>query len=167
MILPSQALHQHRRHCLPCVSHDFALLGANFVRIGVYFASDYPRPLHSRVGGIGFFSCSRVAAPLRRVQSSVMPLKHRKAAVTLTQTKKPAPGMLDHAGRPEHQLRHHRLDAPALGAVAHRRIGLIQSVLPNQTQQVHRHRRQLAHQVVGVKLATSRRSRSMSVLNSE
>ena len=44
-----------------------------------------------------------------------MPLKHRKAAVTLTQAKNPAPGMPDHAGRLEHQLLHHRLDAPALG----------------------------------------------------
>lgn len=69
MILPSQALHQHRQHCLSAVSHDFALLGANFARIGTDFAHAYPRPLYSRVGGVGFFSCSRVAAPLRRVQA--------------------------------------------------------------------------------------------------
>lgn len=68
-----------------------------------------------------------------------MPLKHRKGRLTLPQAKNPAPGMPDHAGRLEYQLLHHRLDAPALGAVAHRRIGLVQSVLSNQTQQVHRH----------------------------
>ena len=39
----------------------------------------------------------------------------------------------------EYQFLHHRLDAPALGAVAPRRIGLVQSVLSNQTQQVPRH----------------------------
>ena len=81
-----------------------------------------------------------------------MPIKHGIATVTLSQTKKPAPGVLDHSGRLEHQLLHHRLDAPALGNMAHRRIRLVEGILSNQTQQVHRHRSQLAHQVVGVKL---------------
>ena len=82
-----------------------------------------------------------------------MSLKHRKASVTLTQTQDPAPGMADHAGRLEHQLLHHRLDAPALGCVSHRRVGLCQSVLPNQAQQIHRHCGELADQIVGVKLS--------------
>ena len=76
------------------------------------------------------------AAQLRGARLSaqlpVVPLKHRKASVTLTQTQDPAPGMPNHAGRLEHQLLHHRLDAPALGCVTHRRVGLAQSVLPNQ-----------------------------------
>ena len=101
MILPAQALHRRGRHCLPGVSHDFALLGANFARIGANFTRVYPRPLYSRVGGIEFSSCSRLAAPLRSAESAVMPLKHRKAAVTVAQTKHPAPGMPDHAGRLE------------------------------------------------------------------
>ena len=146
MILPSQALHQHCRHCLPAVSHDFALRGANFAGIGADFARVYPRPLYKKA----------LAVPLPTLpsaESAVMALKHGIATVTLSQTKKPAPGMLDHSGRLEHQLLHHRLDAPALGNMAHRRIRLVQSVLPNQTQQVHRHCGQLAHQVVGVKLA--------------
>jgi len=84
---------------------------------------------------------------------SVVPLKHRKTPVTFTQTQDPAPGMADHAGRLEHQLLHHRLDAPALGFVAHRRVGLCQSVLPNQAQQIHRHCGELADQIVGVKLS--------------
>ena len=86
-----------------------------------------------------------------------MPLNHRKAPVTLTQTQtqnqNPASGMPDHAGRLEHQLLHHRLDAPALGCVTHRCIGLVQVVLSNQTQRIHPHRRQLAHQMVRVKFA--------------
>ena len=73
MILPLQALHQHRRYCLPGVSHDFALPGTDFARIGADFARAYPRlrPLCSRVGGAGFSSCSRAAAPLRRVDLAV------------------------------------------------------------------------------------------------
>ena len=90
---------------------------------------------------------------LRCVEFSVMPLKHRKGRVTLTQTQDPAPGMMNHARGLEHQLLHHRLDTSTLGLVAHRRIGLVQGVLSNQAQQVHRHCGQLAHQIVGIELA--------------
>jgi hypothetical protein len=81
VILPAQALHQHRRHCLPAVSHDFARLGANFARIGADFARVYPRPLYKKA----------LAAPLPSTESAVMALKHRITTVTLSQTKKPAP----------------------------------------------------------------------------
>ena len=64
-----------------------------------------------------------------------MPVKHRKAAVARAQAKHPAPGMSDHASGFEHHLLHDRLDAPALGRVAHGRIGLVQGVLSNQAQQ--------------------------------
>jgi len=82
-----------------------------------------------------------------------MALKHRKATVTLTQPQEPAPGMLDHARCLEHHLLHYRLNATALGAVAHGRVALVEGVLANQTQQVHGHGGELAYQVVGVKLA--------------
>ena len=85
-------------------------------------------------------SYAPLSCPVLSAQLPVMPLKHRKAPVTLTESQDPAPGMADHAGRLEHQLLHHRLDAPALGCVTHRRVGLIQSILSNQAQQIHRHR---------------------------
>jgi len=81
VILPAQALHQHRRRCLPAVSHDFARLGANFARIGADFARVYPRPRYKKA----------LAAPLPSTESAVMALKHRITTVTLSQTKKPAP----------------------------------------------------------------------------
>jgi hypothetical protein len=94
------------------------------------------------------------AEPLSRLELPVMALKHRKATVTLAQAQNPSPGMLDHARCLEHHLVHHRADATAFGCMAHRRIRIIERVLPNHAQQVHRHGGKLAHQVVGVKLAT-------------
>ena len=64
-----------------------------------------------------------------------MPVKHCKAAVARAQAKHPTPGMADHAGGFVHHLLQHRADAPALGRVAHGRIGLVQGVLSNQAQQ--------------------------------
>jgi hypothetical protein len=46
-----------------------------------------------------------------------------------------------------------RADAPALGWVAHGRVLPMQRVLTDQPQQIHRHCREGAHQVVGVELA--------------
>jgi hypothetical protein len=92
VILPSQALHQHCRHFLPAVSYDFALRGANFAGIGADFARVYPRPLYKKA----------LAAPLSTLpsaESAVMALKQGIATAALSQTKKPAPGMLDHSGR--------------------------------------------------------------------
>ena len=145
MILPAQARHQHRRHCLPAVSHDFALRGAIFSGSGADFPRVYPRPLYKK-------ALAAALPTLPSAESAVMALKHGIATVTLSQTKKPASGVLDHSCRLEHQLLHHRLDAPALGNMAHRRIRLVQSVLPNQTHQVHRHCGELTHQVVGCTL---------------
>ena len=122
MILPLQALHQHRRCCSLAVSHDLALLGANFTRIEtdshrVYSGALYKKALEAHIHG---------------PELTVMPIEHREFAFNLTQSKKPAPGRFDRSGH--------------LGG-----IRLIQSVLPNQKQQVHRHRSELAQQVVGVK----------------
>ena len=94
-----------------------------------------------------------VISPSQALRSAVMPLKHRKATVTLSPTKNPAPGMLDHPSRLEDQLLHHRLCALVLGCMADRRIRLVQSVLPNQTQQIYRRCGELADLVVDVKLA--------------
>ena len=80
------------------------------------------------------------------VEPSVVAFKHRKAAVVGAQTQHPARGL-------EHHLLQHRLDAPALGAVTQRPVRLIERVLANQAQQVHRHCSERAHQVVGIKLA--------------
>jgi hypothetical protein len=95
---------------LPAVSHDFALRGAIFSGSGADFARVYPRPLYKKA----------LATPLPTLpsaESAVMPLKHGIATVAFSQTKKPAPGVLDHARGLEHQLLHHRLDAPALGNI--------------------------------------------------
>ena len=64
-----------------------------------------------------------------------MPVKHRKATVARAQAEHPTPGMADHAGSFVHHLLQHRSDTPALGRVAHGRIGLVQGVLSNQAQQ--------------------------------
>jgi hypothetical protein len=81
-----------------------------------------------------------------------MTLIHRNDAVTLTQAKNPTPYMPDHAGNLKHQLLYHRLVALALGALAHRCVGLVQRVLSIQTKQIHRYYCEFEHQVVGVKL---------------
>ena len=107
MILFAQALHQRGPRCLPAVLRHSVLLGTRFTGTGADFARAYPRPLCKKA----------LAVPLRRAESAVMALKHRIATVTVSQTKKPTPGMLDHSGRLEHQLLHHRLDAPALGNI--------------------------------------------------
>ncbi len=83
-----------------------------------------------------------------------MPVKHRKATVVRAQAEHPTPSMADHAGGFEHHLVQHRLDTPALGRVAHGRIGLVQGVLSNQAQQVHGDRTEPTDQIIGVKLAT-------------
>ena len=95
---------------------------------------------------------SVATASLRSAQLNVMTPKHRKGRVTLTQAQYPTTCMRDHSRSLEHQLLHHRLDATAFGLVAHRCIRFVQSVLSNQTQQIHRHCRQLAHQIVGTEL---------------
>lgn len=79
--------------------------------------------------------------------------KHLKRPIVAPQAQHQLAGMADHARGFAHQLLEHRFDAPALGFVAHRRERLVQSVLANQAQQIHRHRSQLAHQIVGVKFA--------------
>jgi hypothetical protein len=94
-----------------------------------------------------------MAALLRRVLALVMALKHRKGRITRTQTQRPLSGMRNHPSCLEHQLLHYRLDATALGFVAYRRIRLVQGVLANQAQQIHRHSSKLADQIVGVELA--------------
>jgi len=110
-------------------------------------------PFSIIAGGISFVLRDFLIAAeaLRRLELSVMVLKHRK--VTLAQTQNPAPGMLDHARRLEHHLVHHRPDAAAFGAMAHRGVGFIERVLPNHSQQVHRQGGKLAHKIVDVKFA--------------
>ena len=56
---------------------------------------------------------------------------------------------------------------PTLGLAAHERVLPMQRMLTDQPQQIHRHRREGTQQVAGVELANGRRTRSMSVLNSE
>ena len=92
--------------------------------------------------------------PLRRGgELGVQPHEHRGRPVVGPESEHHLPAMLDQAARPLDQLLHHRLDAPSLGLVAHRRIGPEQSALAHQPQDVHRHGRQPAHQRVGVELA--------------
>ena len=94
-----------------------------------------------------------MAQPLRRLEPSVIELKYGKATVTLVQTQNPTPSMADHSRGLEHHLLHHGFDAATFGGVAYRRIGLIEGVLPNQAQQVHRQRSELAHQIIVIELA--------------
>ena len=51
------------------------------------------------------------------------------------------------------QRLHHRLQALAFGCMSYRRVRPEQTALADQAQDVHRNRRGLAHQVVGVELA--------------
>ena len=74
-------------------------------------------------------SCA-IATRLCGLELPVMALKNCKAAIALTQAQNPAPGMFDHPIRLEHYLLHHRPNATAFGRVAHRRVGLIEGVLP-------------------------------------
>ena len=85
VILPAQALHHHGQRCLPAISRDFGLLGANFAGIGADFVRVYPRRL-----------CKKgVAAPLPRAELTIIAIRHRVATVTFPQTKKPTPAVLD------------------------------------------------------------------------
>ena len=115
MKLFSQSFHRGGRRCLPTVFRDCAPHGTRFPRIKADFAGVYPRSLCEKA----------LAVPLRAAESPVMALKHRVVTVTLPKAKKPTTDMLEHSGRLEHQLLHHRLDATALGAVAHRRVGRV------------------------------------------
>ena len=72
VMMPAQALHQLGIRCLPAVSHDFGLLGANFSGLGADFPRVYPRPLDKKA----------LAAPLPCTESAVMALKHCIATVT-------------------------------------------------------------------------------------
>lgn len=84
---------------------------------------------------------------------AVMLCKHIKARIIGPQAQYEAPSMPDHAPRFVDHLLDHRLDAPALGAVAHRRFVPVQRMQPDQAQQVHGHSGQLADQVIGIELA--------------
>jgi filamentous hemagglutinin len=53
------------------------------------------------------------------IQLSPVPLEHRKRRVVRPQAKHPLAGVAEHARGLEHQLLHHRTNAPALGLVAH------------------------------------------------
>jgi len=99
--------------------------------------------------------CEIEWAPARRNAFSVArnDVKHRKGRVIYAQTQRPLSSMRNHPHGLELQLLHHRLDAMAFDFVAHWRIGLVQGVLSNQTQQIHSHSCELADQTVGVKLA--------------
>ena len=92
-------------------------------------------------------------AALGRLHLAKGTLKHRKARVRARYAQRPAPSVADDARSLVHQLLHHRLDAPAQCHLAHWAVALVQRVLAHDAQQVHRHRRQRAHQVVGGKLA--------------
>jgi hypothetical protein len=110
------------------------------------------RPASSLQGELGL---ERAAALKRsgRIELAPVTLKHRKRTVIGPQAQHPLAGMVDHASGLEHQLLHHRANSSSLRCVTHRRIGLMQRVLAHQAQQVHRHRRQCAHQIVRVELA--------------
>ena len=125
MILPAQTHHQHRRHCLPTFRTMLSSVELFFSVMQLIFPEFIPD------------QCTR-GGWLRSSEQAARTLIQRKGWLTLPHAKNPAPDMPDPAGRYEYQLLHHGLDAPALGALAHRRIEVVQSVLSNQTHQVHR-----------------------------
>lgn len=90
-------------------------------------------------------------------QTAVVTLECGKARIIGPQAQHPTPGVAHHAGGLVDHLLHHRLDAPPLGLVAHRRILAMQRMLTDQAQQVHRHSRRplqlRADQIVGAELA--------------
>ena len=112
-----------------------------FPAYGTSFAHDYACPALADTVDFKLRDSFDGVASLFSAQLSVMALKHRKGWVALTQTQYPTPGMRNHTSGLEHQLLHHRLDATTLGLVAQRCIGLVEGVLSNQAQQIHRHRR--------------------------
>lgn len=116
----------------------------------VNFARIYSGPA---LAGAGDFKQGDVfdgASTVRRVELSAMSVKHCKGQVTVAQGQDPTPCVMDHAGGLEHHMLHHCLDAATIGLVAYRCIGLVRGVLSSQAQQVHRHCRRLAHQIVGI-----------------
>jgi hypothetical protein len=101
----------------------------------------------------GRFEAGLPATLWRGCELCVHAREDRGGPVVGAQAQDDAPAVLDPSSRPVDQLLHHRLDASALDALAHRRIGSEQPSLTHQAQNVHRQRGELAHQVVGVELA--------------
>lgn len=95
----------------------------------------------------------RAWCSLRRLHLPERALKHRKARVATRYPQHPTPGVADDARGLEHHLLHHRLDATAQRRLSQWTVTLVQRVLPHDAQQVHRHRCERAHQVVGGELA--------------
>lgn len=143
--------------CNACVN-----LGTPFWRVTTVLGRGFSRHTCARPNRAGVRTLALRSARARRcvcllslgAQLSVQTLKHRLSTVVGTQPQHPAPRMLDHASGLEHQLLQHRLHAPSLGRVAHRRILAKECVLPDQAQDIHGHRSQGTHQLFGLKLAT-------------
>lgn len=88
-----------------------------------------------------------------RLQLPVQPFECRSCAIIDPQAQDELASMLNEACSFVDHFLQHRLDAPALGRVTYGRILAGQTTLADQTQDVHRQRSQLAHQVVRVELA--------------
>ena len=88
----------------------------------------------------------------------VQPHEHRRGTVIGPQSEDQPASMLDQPPGAVDEFLHHRLQAPALGLVAHRCVGPEQAALAHQAQDVHRQRRQAAYQRVGVELSRALRA---------
>jgi len=108
----------------------------------------------------------RAGLALRR-ELSIQPLKHGVGTVIGTEPQYPAPRVFDHASSLEHDLLHHRLHASALGRMAQWCVFASERVLTNQAQDVHRHSAKAQTRKLVSNLPLGKRSKSMSVLNSE
>ena len=97
----------------------------------------------------------RAALRASRKQLAMQPGECLGRSVIRAQPEDDASPRLDQPACQVDQLLHHRFDAPSLGRVAYRRVWPEQPALAHQAQDVHRQRRQLAHQRIGCLLYTS------------
>ena len=131
-----------------------------------------PQRRRNAICGIREVRCIAASAAAGE-QLAMQSLEGPGRTVVGAQPQHEAPAVRDRSCGPADQLLDDRLDASAFGRVAHRHVRPVQPRLAHQAQDVHRLRRQAAHQVVGVepfdsaqdRLAEGSRSRSRSVLN--
>ena len=137
------------------VPSRFGGVGAEGVSSKVTQRCPKPTPRHAPNAICGIRELDAGALVLRAPgeQLAMQPPEGLGRTVIRAQPEHQPAARLDEPASAVDQLLDDRLQASALGGVAHRRILAQQPALAHQVQDVHRQCRQLAHQVVGVELA--------------
>ena len=86
-------------------------------------------------------------------QGLVVTLEHGEGGAALAKAQGQTPGMRDDAGGDADDFLHHGLQAPPLGGVANRAVGLDQGRLADGAQNVEGQHGQGQHQIVGGEFA--------------